>query len=42
MDLAKLRGWIVEKRQTRKVLHWTDLTDEELEALGRDRPAHRC
>jgi phage terminase small subunit len=41
MDLAKLRGWLVEKRETRKVLCWADLTDEELAALTYERSAER-
>ena len=34
MDLAKLHGHIVEKRETRQVRDWSDLSEEELRSLA--------
>lgn len=38
MDLAKLHGHIVEKREIRRINDWSELSDEELAALAKSVP----
>ena len=35
MDIAKLFGWIIDKRETRVVDEFDTMTDEQVEALAR-------
>jgi predicted nucleic acid-binding OB-fold protein len=41
VDLAKLRGWLVERREVRKIKSFDDLSDEELNALANTRQGDR-
>lgn len=37
--LAKLHGWIIDRKEVRKIKSWADLMEDELEALTNQEPA---